>query len=364
MRALKAFVALALFSNGTVFADEQKMTTTVSANGELDTIIQDKINYYNNNYPDIRFVHLAGGKDWAGELIAIITMLGSRVSAMDYQHPPELREDVMEVSLERLRHMLKYDIVSATLFRIGQDSIFERPQLCVITLNPEAFVASDREATQYMLDVSDEVLEKIHPSRYLNHKDHLEFTLDHEAYHCLDSHYHGGVPMTQETLGGEYHLFRRESIADAYAMAKHIQSHRKVTGYARNLVHYRALWMFTDSPNRCTFETVREVLKHPPGTLVKMSDAELGELAVELRDRAVRPYDGYVRQRTAAVKAAKILGLDPVLYGDQWCDCEKMESNPELVAFLVNRYRYYYDQLFTDIVIPLEAPPLSGALQR
>jgi hypothetical protein len=215
-----------------------------------------------------------------------------------------------------------------------------------------------------MLDVSDGVLEKIHPSRYLNHKDHLEFTLDHEAYHCLDSHYHGGVPMTHETLGGEYHLFRRESVADAYAMAKHIQSRRKVTAYARNLVHYRALWMFTDSPNRCTFETVREVLKHPPNTLVKMSDAKLGELAVELRDKAVRPYDGYVRQRTAALKAAKILGLDPVLYGDQWCDCEKAETDPELVGFLVNRYRYYYDQLFTDNIIPLEAPPLSGALQR
>jgi hypothetical protein len=170
--------------------------------------------------------------------------------------------------------------------------------------------------------------------------------------------------MTQETLGGEYHLFRRESVADAYAMAKHIQSRRKVTAYARNLVHYRALWMFTDSPNRCTFETVREVLKHPPSTLVNMTDEELGQLAVELRDEAVRPYAGYVRQRTAAVKAAKILGLDPVLYGDQWCDCEKMETDPELVASLVNRYRYYYDQLFTDTVIPLEAPPLSGALQR
>ena len=365
MHALKTLAMLALLFNSTViFAGEQKMVTTASTNGELDTIIKGKINYYNSMYPDIRFVHLEGGKDWTGELIAIITMLGSQVSAMDYEHPPELREDVMEVSLARLRRMLKYDIVSATQFRLGQDSIFERPQLCVITLNPDAFVASDRSATQYMLDVSDEVLEKIHPSRYLNHKDHLEFTLDHEAYHCLDSHYHGGAPMTHETLGGEYHLFRRESIADAYAMAKHIKSRRKVTTYARNMVHYRALWLFTDSPNRCTFETIREVLKYPPDTLVTMSDMELGKLAIELRDGAVRPYDGYVRQRSAALKAAKVLGLDPALYGDQWCDCEKMETDPGLVASLVNRYRYYYDQLFTNNVIPLEAPPLTKVLQR
>ena len=170
--------------------------------------------------------------------------------------------------------------------------------------------------------------------------------------------------MTHETLGGEYHLFRRESIADAYAMAKHIKSRRKVTTYARNMVHYRALWLFTDSPNRCTFETIREVLKYPPDTLVTMSDMELGKLAIELRDGAVRPYDGYVRQRSAALKAAKVLGLDPALYGDQWCDCEKMETDPGLVASLVNRYRYYYDQLFTNNVIPLEAPPLTKVLQR
>ena len=364
MHALKSLIMLTLFSSSTVLAGEQKTLATASTNSELDTIIQDKINYYNNRYPDIRFVHLEGGKDWTGELIAMITMLGSQVSAMDYKHPPELREDVMEVSLERLRRMLKNDIVSATLFRVGQDSLFERPQLCVITLNPEAFVASDREATQYMLDVSDKVLEKIHPSRYLNHRDHLEVTLDHEAYHCLDSHHHGGSPMTDETLGGEYHLFRRESVADAYAIAMHIRSRRKVTAYARNLVHYRALWMFTDSPNRCTFETAREVLKLQPGELANMSDKEVRELAVELRDGAVRPYDGYVRQRSAALTAAKVLGLDPVLYGDQWCDCERMETDPELVAALVNRYRYYYDQLFTGGVVPLEAPPLTGALQR
>ena len=365
MHLFMTLVVLALLSNGTAFASEQKKTaTTTSTNGELKTIIQDRIKYYNNKYPDIHFVHLTGGKDWPGELIAIITMLGSQVSAMDYEHPPELREDVMEVSLARLRRMLKHDIVSATQFRLGQDSIFERPQLCVITLNPDTFIASDREATQYMLDVSDDVLEKIHLSRYLDHKDHLEFALDHEAYHCLDSHYHGGAPMTHETLGGEYHLFRRENAADAYAMAKHIKSRRKVTAYARNLVHYRALWLFTDSPNRCTFETVREVLKYQPDTLVNMSDKELRKLAVKLRDGAVRPYDGYVQQRSAALTAAKVLGLDPVLYGDQWSDSENIETNPELVASLVNRYRYYYDQLFTDDVIPLEAPSLSEALQR
>jgi hypothetical protein len=325
----------------------------------LDKIISDKIQYYNDRYPEIQFMHLDGGEDWRSELMSLLTIIGFDPIAMDYQHPPELRLDVMSATIDRLRQMLEYNIVSATLIKNGQDSIVERPYLCVITLNPDSYVASDRDATRYMLDVSDETVSKMNPVRYLDHIQHLEFTLDHEAFHCLDSYIYGGAPVTHKKLGGEYNLFRRESAADAYAMAMHIRSKQKITNYARNLVHYRALWLFTDSPNRCTFETVREVLKLDVNMLVKMTDDELVDLAVILRDKAVRPYDGYLKQRASALKAAKILGLDTTIYGDEWCECEKIETDPAHVGSLVNRYRFYYDQLFTNEKIPLQAPPLS-----
>lgn len=331
---------------------------------ELQHIIDNKIRYYNERYPDIRFMHIDGGKDWHGELIAVLTMLGDQPVAMDYDHPPELRKDVIEVSIERLRRMLQYDIVSATLFSTGEHSLIERPYLCTITLNPGAFVADDATATQYMLDISDEVMGKVHPARYLDHREHLRFTLDHEAYHCIDSYLHGGVPMSQETLGGQYHLFRRESVADAYAMAMHIREKGAISRYARNITHFRAMWLFTDSPNRCTFETIREVLLEDPDFIRELSDEEIIDLAIEIRNLAVRPYQGYLTQRATALQAAKILGLGPVLYGEEWCECAKLETDPEHVGFLVNRYRYYYEQLFSNAIVPLEAPPLSGALQR
>jgi hypothetical protein len=98
--------------------------------------------------------------------------------------------------------------------------------------------------------------------------------------------------------------------------------------------------------------------------LTKMTDDQLIDLAIILRDKAVRPYDGYLKQRASALKAAKILGLDTTIYGDEWCECENIETNPEQVGSLVNRYRFYYDQLFTDDEIPLQAPPLGEVLRR
>lgn|GEM_PF-2169375 len=339
-------------------------TSKASTPDELTSIIEKRLGEYGERYPDIQFIHIQGGDSWHEDFVAVVTMIGHGATALDYEHPPEVTADVMELSFERLKRMLMADIVSATSFRVGQGSSLKRRNLCVITLNPRAFIANDRVATQFMLDLTDSTMDRVNPVRYLNHRDHLSFTLDHEVFHCLDSIYFGGAPMTKLPMGGEYHLFRRESAADAYAMALHLRSRGKVTPYARNITHARALWMFTDSPNRCTFETIREVLILDPGKLASVSEADLVAWAKSVVDRTVRDYHGYVHQRAAALKAASILGLEPDLYGENWCECAKMETEPELVARLVNRYRYYYEHLFTDERLALDAPPLIDSLQR
>jgi hypothetical protein len=266
----------------------------------------------------------------------------------------------MAVTKERLQLMLQNDVVSASMFRVGRDSILDRPYLCLITLNPASVVTSDFEATQYMLDLPEEVIARVHPARYLDHIDHLQFAIDHEAFHCLDSYYHGGVPRTDREFGGEYHLFRRESAADAYAMALHIKERGEITPYARNLVLVRALWLFSDTPNRCTFETVRELLKFDPKSLAMRSTEELIELAVHIRDRTVGTYESYVAQRAAALRAAQGLGLAPESYGEPWGEVAGETSIQALVDFLTNRYEFYYGRLFNDSPIPLDAPPGAG----
>jgi len=327
-----------------------------SSSDNLRQIIKQKIDYYNKTYPEIRFVQVDGGDDWHGDMLAIMTMLGSDPDALDYQHPPQLREMLMDVTLERLKMMLETDIVSATLFRAGQDSVVGRANLCVITLNPDEFVATDYHATRYMLDLTDDVMKKVHPERYLDHTHHLEFTLDHEAFHCLDSYINGGAPQTDKELGGEYNLFRRESVADAYAMVMHIREHGDSSRYSRNIVHARALWLFSDSPNRCTFETIRDVLNYDYEALRATPIEQVIGLVTHIRNKTVGDYDAYLVQRAAAVNAAKEVGMDVKYYGPQWQGVSEMETNPALVEHLINRYRYYYSKLFTDEPILMEAP--------
>ena len=333
--------------------DQNKRSTTK----QLLKIIASKLDYYNKTYPEIQFIQLGGGKYWHSDMVAVLTMLGTDADALDYQHPPQLREDLLNVTLERIRRFLQADVVAASLFRTGTDSIIKRPNLCVITLNPEVFVANDYAATRYMLDLSDEEMKKVHPARYLDHIHHLEFTLDHEAFHCLDSWFNGGAPKTQKELGGEYNLFRRESIADAYAMIMHIRTHGAMTSYSRNIIHSRALWLYTDSPNRCTFETLRTIPGYDPKTIQQTPVEKLIELADHIRNKTVGDYDAYLIQRGAAVNAANELGMDVKHYGEQWAELARSESNSALIKHLVNRYKYYYEMLFTDSTIPMEAPP-------
>lgn len=260
------------------------------------------------------------------------------------------------MSTERIRQLLQHDIISASTFRVGRKSRLDRPYICVFTLNPLTVVRDDREATRHMLEFDEDAMAKVHPSRYLNHMDQLEFAIDHEAYHCLDSYHYGGLPRSQDPMMSEYHSFRRESVADAYAMAMHIKARGTITPYARNLVHMRALWMFADTPNRCTFETVRELLRYAPSCLSSLSTQELMELAQQITDRTVGTYEAYLQQRAAALKAAHRLGYDPKLYGEHWQEMAQRHANPALVEFLVSRYRFYYGELFGDRPIPLEAP--------
>lgn len=355
MRKLTAALLLSLVTFLAVARDVTVPSPPGDGLDEIRTLINRKIDFYNREFPQIRFVHLEGGADWHGDMMALMMLLGADADNLDYAHPPSLQADLLAVSLERLRQLLQRDIISATTFRVGRKSKLDRPYMCAITLNPRTVLRDDREATRHMLDFSDEAMARVHPSRYLNPMDHLEFAIDHEAHHCLQAYHYGGLPQANDPMHGEYHAFRSESMADAYAMAMHIRARGSITPYARNLVHLRALWMFTDTPNRCTFETVRELLRYEPSFLSSLTTPALMELASHITDRTIGSFDAYLQQRVAALKAATRLGFDPRLYGVHWRELATRPANPALVEFLVHRYRFYDAELSSDRPIPLDA---------
>lgn len=319
--------------------------------------ISRKLALYNDAFRSIRFIHLEGGEDWAGELVALLTLLGVDAVPLDYQHPPDMRGTLFDVTVERLHRLLQNDVMSATMFGVTPDSVLDRPNVCVITLNPETFPANDLDATRLLIGVTDELAGRIHRARHVDHRHLLHYSLEHEVFHCLDTYYYGGAPMTHEQFGGEYNMFRRESGADAWALAMHLRTSGEVTVFARNMVYLSELWMFSDSPNRCTSESMLRLLESDPGKLAAMSLQELVELVAGVRDASVAPYRDYVRQMAVALQAVRRLGIDTGSYGGQWGECEKIEVSSEQVDAREGRYRYYIQQLTTDTPVVFERPP-------
>lgn len=324
-------------------------------------ILKQRFRLYNKTYPEIQFIHIDGGDDWRDDLATLLSLLGEKATSMDYEHPPELARDLMDANIARLEQMIKHDIVSAALFSLSEESISERPYMCVVTLNPEAYIGDSVDALRYMLDLEPGLLSKVHPTRYLDTYEHLRFTIDHEVFHCLDSYLYGGAPMTRQKLGGEYNLFRRESAADVYALGFQMRNAGTLSDYARNITHVRSMWLFTESPNRCTYDSMLKMYNSDPVKLSKLSLTDLVRKSVKIVENTIGDYEFYVRQRATAFKAAKKLGHAPNLYGDAWLDIEDVETDPKQVEYKIKRYRYYFSQLFTDKAIKFTTADIPGS---
>lgn len=337
---------LYFFTSSVAFCEEDLKENISLQNIDKMEIIKQKMIFYNNIYPEIQFMQLKGNETWQDDIVTAVTLLGNQPDNLDFEHPPELNEALLNASITRLSVTMQSDIISAALFKVGTNSILVRPNLCIITLDPDTFIMEPLQATNQMLNLSEKELKSINKDRLLNPLAHFEFTIDHEVFHCIDSYVFGGAPMTLKKYGGERNLFRRESAADAFALAMHIRKQKERTSYANNITHVRALWLFTESPNRCSFESMLSVLETSVEKILSMTNFQLINYIVKVTKQHVGDYDFYVKQRAAAFKAAKALGLNSSLYGDVWKNIESVKVDDRQVDFRIKRYQYYYKQLF------------------
>jgi hypothetical protein len=354
LSVISIIVIAILYDQYSLVHSQSPLTNTTELTQQHKVIINNKISLYNNRFKDIQFALLGGGDDWQAELQGALDLLGKNPVALDYQHPQELRQDLMDVTIKRLALMLENDIISSTLIRTDQESTGKQANLCFVTLNPEVVVANKTEATRYMLNYDDELISKVNSSRHLDTHDHLSFLLDHEFFHCLDSFLYGGVPMTHEMLGGEYNRFRRESAADAYALSMHLRKNGKITNFARNIIHIRALSMFNNSPSHHTFETLGETIRLDINRLKAMNIMEIISLSKNTMNKTVGSYPDYRNQQAAELVAARALGLEPILSKEALGELEKENIDTSRVQLLVEHYLYFYKQLFTDTINNLE----------
>ena len=165
------------------------------------TLLDEKIEDYGHLYPEITFLILQGEEEFLADMMTLNRELGSQPSSMDYEHPLVLREDLMYVSVERIRIMLESQSPSASLFEVDTNQSHQE-YVCVLTINPRWVAADSIIATTHLLDLPQEVIKKIPQDMRLLPADYLAFVIDHEVYHCLKSMYVGPQLMSHKELWG------------------------------------------------------------------------------------------------------------------------------------------------------------------
>jgi len=317
-------------------------------------ILRDRMALYRQAIPNIKFIHTVGGEHWRQEYDQIISLLGEAPDALDYEHPPKFAKDLLLVTLHRLVTVLQHRVVSETLFRTDQQSPLKGAKLCVITLDPDELLANDMAATGFMINLPDSILSRISPERRLDPQDFLRFAVDHEIYHCLDSAFFGGAPMTGDTYGGEYNQYRRENSADAFALAMHLRQAITSPRFTQNLLLIRSLWFLDGGPGYRTVDSLRMIMKLPQPELKKKSIMELVHLANKVRNATSTGYEKFLDNQATALRAAEELGYEPSDYGAIWASLAQRDTDSRRVAKMAGKYLVLYSRLFDDKPIDFE----------
>ena len=69
------------------------------------SIVSEKLSFYNERFPRIQFVHAKGGGQWHEDYTTVLTLLGKEATSLDYEHPEEFRQDLVDVNLHRIKVM-------------------------------------------------------------------------------------------------------------------------------------------------------------------------------------------------------------------------------------------------------------------
>lgn len=290
----------------TQFVSEHQGTATSEA---LDQIVLSRLAFYARHYPDIDFVVLDSAGAVSRNMAALARIIGEEADPLDYEHPADLRHELLYVTLMRIQFLLGTDVGSATLFRPGKGALARRKVVCVVTINPRAIAGDDRAATLHLLDLTDTEADAIPRDRYLSHVEHLKFTLDHEIYHCLDSRFNGPMPTSHRKQWSDYQMLKDEAGADAFGAIMNIAEHGAITHYVKTLRTIRGLALLAGDPNHYTYATLGAVFKLDPAALADDDVRRRFELATSIRDRTAGSYDHYLRYAAAATIAMRRLGV-------------------------------------------------------
>ena len=303
-----------------------------------ESIVNEKRDYYNRLYPDILFAPFYGGAETSEEMVALDVLLGQEPISLDYEHPADLREELMLLSAERIWLMLQHQHSSAALFKADNPQGWQE-NICVITLDACAVAAIDPGAGNFSIELPAEIARDIPGGLRLNKKDYIEYVFDHEAYHCLKSMYVGPQRMSSMDLWGEYTHYLNEKGADVYAVALHIKKYKGITPFVENIRRFRELSFYSADPDHHTCDALNKLVSIPADDIVSMTNQEIFELANNIKQDLTISYDEYVMYLAAAIEAIKILGAESPELKEIEKKTKGLEPDRDLVNKLVEKSR-------------------------
>jgi hypothetical protein len=210
----------------------------------------------------------------------------------------------------KIQMMLVYRAASSYLFRVGELPGTKRDYVCVITLDPNSMALSDEAATRHMLDLTDDEFRVIPRENYLNKDAHLDFLIDHEAYHCLDTFYYGPITRSEKEFWGKYSCHRRERQADLYALAMHIQRNQRITPYVGKIQQLRGMTLLNGELQHLTDRAIGQLLGSDKQQWLNNSPDEIIERIKFLDKPFELGYEEYLDFRSSALEAMRLLGKE------------------------------------------------------
>lgn len=336
-------------NTGISFAEEKNESHSPNEVDSLNTILDEKIEFYRDLYPDIAFVVLQGGKESLDDMMTLDLVLGYQPQSLDYEHPPELREDLMFASAERIWMMLRSRLSSASAFKADKPLGWQE-LICVLTINPQASAADSIMATQDLLSFSHKAIQKIPNEMRLQPDDYLAFVVDHEIYHCLKSINVGPQLMSKKELWAGYNNYHEEQGADAYALAMHIKFRDDKSNFAKNILRIRGMGLYNADPDHLTYKALEEVLKAPSEQIVGMSAKEIFYLANTIKKRLTLSYDAYLQHLSSVAQAMKEIGLEELISEELHNNLKDVEPDPEEVKRIITIAHRSFTELFGNYI--------------
>lgn len=300
------FFFLFLFISSLANAEQQSQSS--DTHKSLSEILSETFSDYKKLYPDILFLNLQGGDNTLADMVALDLLLGYEPVNLDYEHPPELRQDLYYVSIDKILLMLQYQMPSASLFR-ADEPVDWQDTICVLTINPNHVAADSNSSTSQLLNLPQEFVEKIPEKLKLQPEDYLQYTINHEIYHCLKSNFVGPQAMSDKTFWAEYSHMSDELGADAFALAMHIKSKRRHDIFIDNIKRIRNMSLYNADPDHFTMKALQRISAIPASHLINMDTPDLFKFSYLLSEHLTISYDDYLIYLASALQAMKAIGV-------------------------------------------------------